>query len=57
MERDPVCGMLVDPRGAAGSREYQGQVYYCCSPACLTKFEQAPQRFIGTQPAPPNREG
>ncbi len=57
MERDPVCGMLVDPGDAAGSREYQGQVYYFCSPACLAKFEQAPQRFVDAQPTPPKAGG
>jgi Cu+-exporting ATPase len=57
MERDPVCGMLVDPRDAAGSREYQGQVYYFCSPACLAKFDQAPQCYVGTPSPPPSRQG
>lgn len=49
MEKDPVCGMLVDPTQAAGQRTYQGKVYYFCSAACLAKFDQAPQRYA----APP----
>ena len=56
MERDPVCGMLVDPGDAAGNLEYQGHVYYFCSPACLAKFEQTPQRFVATQPNPPRQQ-
>jgi Cu+-exporting ATPase len=57
MERDPVCGMLVDPGDATGSREYQGHVYYFCSPACLAKFDQAPQRYVSPPSPPPSRQG
>ena len=56
MERDPVCGMLVDPKTAAGAREFEGQRYYFCNPACLTKFQQAPQRYVGAQPTRPGPE-
>ncbi len=42
---DPVCGMTVDPKSAAGSQEYEGQIYYFCSAHCLTKFRQEPGRF------------
>lgn len=49
MERDPVCGMLVDPKQAAGVRDYQGKTYYFCSPNCLTKFDQAPQRYVNSE--------
>ena len=45
MERDPVCGMLVDPKEAAGERRFEGMTYYFCSPACLAKFDHAPQRY------------
>lgn len=46
MEKDPVCGMLVDPKQAAGQRQHQGKTYYLCSPDCLKKFDQAPQRYV-----------
>ncbi len=42
---DPVCGMKVDPKKAAGSQEYVGRTYYFCSPHCLTKFREEPGRF------------
>ena len=45
MEKDPVCGMLVDPKQAAGQRQHQGKTYYFCSLDCLKKFDQAPQRY------------
>ena len=32
MEKDPVCGMQVDPKKAAGTSEYQGKTYYFCNP-------------------------
>lgn len=48
MEKDPVCGMLVDPKQAVGQRQYQGKIYYLCSPACLARFDQAPQRYVQT---------
>lgn len=46
MEKDPVCGMLVDPTQAAGQRQYGGKTYYLCSPACLERFDLAPQRYV-----------
>jgi len=49
MEKDPVCGMLVDPKQAAGQRVHEGKTYYFCSADCLKKFDQAPPRHV----APP----
>src|SRR5439155_8854182 len=43
---DPVCGMTVDPRNAAGSVEYKGQTYFLCSTSCLEKFRADPERFF-----------
>jgi Cu+-exporting ATPase len=31
MQKDPVCGMQVDPAKTAGSSEYNGKTYYFCS--------------------------
>src|SRR3981081_609668 len=46
LARDPVCGMTVDPRKAAGSFEYNGQTYFFCSIGCLEKFKADPDRFL-----------
>ena len=49
MERDPVCGMEVDPKSVAGSMgrlEWQGTTYYFCSAACLKQFQQSPERYV-----------
>jgi P-type Cu+ transporter len=38
-ERDPVCGMEVDPATAAGSTVHAGTTYYFCSRGCLNAFQ------------------
>jgi Cu+-exporting ATPase len=45
---DPVCGMKINPKEAAGQSEFKGETYYFCSPACKEKFDAAPQNFIKT---------
>ncbi|MFC5302633.1 heavy metal translocating P-type ATPase [Azospira restricta] len=51
MSTDPVCGMQVDERTAAGHAEFAGQHYHFCSPHCLAKFQVDPAAYAG-QPAP-----
>ncbi len=46
MERDPVCGMDVDPGTAPAFVEYQGKAYFFCAEGCKEKFEQDPQKYI-----------
>lgn len=46
MAKDPVCGMTVDERQAAGTAEYQGKTYYFCSPGCKKAFEKEPQKYV-----------
>ena len=47
--RDPVCGMEVDEKNAAGRSQHQGQTYYFCSEDCKEKFDQNPQQFAKGQ--------
>jgi YHS domain-containing protein len=47
MAKDPVCGMQVDEKKAAGKSEYQGQTYYFCSPGCKAAFDKEPQKYAG----------
>src|SRR5687767_8350243 len=49
---DPVCGMTVDPAGAAGHTEYKGKTYYFCATSCLRKFTADPERYLAPKPAP-----
>jgi Cu+-exporting ATPase len=48
MEIDPVCGMEVDPKSAAGSFDYHGTEYYFCSAGCLEDFKEDPERYVGS---------
>jgi Cu+-exporting ATPase len=48
MERDPVCGMNVDPEKAKAKVEHGGKIYYFCSASCAKRFEQAPEQFLST---------
>ncbi len=44
--KDPVCGMTVDEKRAAGTSLYQGKAYYFCSPGCKATFDKDPARFV-----------
>ncbi len=44
-ERDPVCGMPVDPARAAGTRNVMGRTFYLCSKDCLDKFDRDPMSY------------
>ena len=51
MAKDPVCGMDVDEKKAAGQSEYQGKMYYFCSNGCKKSFDANPEKYIGKQPS------
>jgi Cu+-exporting ATPase len=42
MATDPICGMTVDPRRAAGTLRYENVEYHFCSMHCLKEFEKDP---------------
>lgn len=44
-EKDPVCGMTVDPKSAAGQESHNGKTYYFCSAACQQKFKAKPTQY------------
>ena len=50
MEKDPVCGMQVNPSQAAAQRSHQGKTYYFCSGGCAAKFDQSPERYFAPEP-------
>jgi Cu+-exporting ATPase len=54
MEKDPVCGMRVDPATAAAKSEYQGKTYYFCSPGCKTSFDKRPEAFVSRPSSKPS---
>jgi Cu+-exporting ATPase len=47
MAKDPVCGMQVDEKKAAGQSVYQGKTFYFCAPGCKAKFDKNPSQYAG----------
>jgi YHS domain-containing protein len=47
MEKDPVCGMEVDPQNAPATSEYNGKTYYFCSLGCKEDFDNEPEKYVG----------
>ena len=45
--KDPICGMEVEERSAAGQYEHAGTTYYFCSTPCLERFREAPGSYLG----------
>jgi len=45
-EKDPVCGMTVDPVKAAAKQELRGTTYYFCSRGCAARFAKDPEKFL-----------
>ena len=45
-ERDPVCGMTVDPNAGKPSATYDGHTYHFCSESCRTKFMNQPGNYL-----------
>jgi P-type Cu+ transporter len=48
-EKDPVCGMTVDPDRAAAQSAHDGKTFYFCSRSCATKFAAAPEKYLDAQ--------
>ncbi|MGH9756202.1 MAG: heavy metal-binding domain-containing protein, partial [Candidatus Acidiferrales bacterium] len=46
MERDPVCGMNVDPLKARATAEHGGKQFYFCCEGCATKFRATPEKYL-----------
>lgn len=52
-EKDPVCGMSVNPQRARFRHEHGGRAYLFCCEGCLRRFREDPARFL----AAPGRAG
>ncbi|MGA9389898.1 MAG: heavy metal translocating P-type ATPase [Candidatus Sulfotelmatobacter sp.] len=46
LERDPVCGMNVNPSTARQIHEHGGKNYYFCCAACAEKFKADPKQYL-----------
>jgi Cu+-exporting ATPase len=49
MERDPVCGMNVEPKKAAATVEFEGKKYFFCAKSCAAKFEKEPTKYLNAK--------
>ena len=54
MEKDPVCGMSVDPLLARARAEHEGKNYFFCGAGCAKKFNTDPLKYLN-QPAATKR--
>jgi P-type Cu+ transporter len=46
-EKDPVCGMLVDPADNAELQlEHDGTTYWFCGKGCLLEFRDDPETYL-----------
>ena len=52
MERDPVCGMTVNPATAKWKAEHAGKTHYFCGERCLTKFRASPAQYLAPPGSP-----
>jgi Cu+-exporting ATPase len=47
LERDPVCGMNVNPATTKHVHEHGGKNYYFCCAGCEEKFKADPGKYLG----------
>jgi Cu+-exporting ATPase len=52
LERDPVCGMNVNPATASHIHEHNGKKYYFCCAGCGEKFKASPDTYLKKSAAP-----
>jgi P-type Cu+ transporter len=55
MEKDPVCGMDVDPKTAKEKSDYRGKTYYFCGHEDKMKFDKEPQKYASSHQTSPMR--
>ena len=49
IERDPVCGMKVDPSTRGLSLEHSGRRFHFCAESCRAKFTAAPSSYLESE--------
>lgn len=52
---DPVCGMSLTSERVATRLEFQGRLFYFCSPSCRERFQASPSQFFSDHQ--PRRNG
>jgi YHS domain-containing protein len=46
MAKDPICGMTVEEKKAAGTSTHAGTTYYFCSANCKAEFDRNPTKHV-----------
>ncbi len=54
MNKDPVCGMEVEPETAPARHAHDGVTYYFCSEHCHDSFTADPNRYLAEKAPPPS---
>ena len=44
-QKDPVCGMTIDPKTAEAKYAYKGKTYYFCSKEDQQTFVKSPDKY------------
>jgi len=57
IDKDPVCGMTVDPAKAASTAEYDHTLYHFCSRGCAEKFQRDPKKYLDALSKPTGMTG
>jgi Cu+-exporting ATPase len=52
VERDPVCGMQVDPARAKARVDHDGKAFHFCCTGCAQKFSAAPEKYLSATVEP-----
>jgi Cu+-exporting ATPase len=50
LERDPVCGMNVNPAASKHAYEFGGTKYHFCCAPCVEKFSADPKKYLSSTP-------
>lgn len=45
-QKDPVCGMSIDPSESSYKTEYQQKKYSFCCKDCLDTFKKNPNQYV-----------
>ena len=51
-QKDPVCGMDVNPATARHKTLYNEKEYFFCCAGCLAKFQANPEKILSSPPKP-----
>src|ERR1039458_8145556 len=51
-QKDPVCGMDVNPATVRYKTLHNGKQYFFCCAGCLAKFQANPEKILSSRPKP-----